>query len=143
MKQLKTMLILTTLLLAFVFANAGITANALGQSSSSSEGDSGVKPIISTSNPDLNITSVSSFTKVDYFHIVGEVLNKAQEERAFVKVSATIYDSQNKVIGTGLAYTEPTAIPPGESAPFEFLIGNNDVTDLASISIYKLMVSSR
>jgi hypothetical protein len=91
----------------------------------------------------LNITSVSSFTKGDYFHIVGEVLNKAQEERTFVKVSATIYDSQNKVIGTHTTYTDPTTIPPGESSPFEFMIGNNDVTDLGSISIYKLMVSGR
>ena len=72
------MLILTTLL-AFVFTNAGIITNALGQSSS--KGDNGIKSIISTSNPDLNITSVSIFTKGDYFRIVGEVLNKAQEER--------------------------------------------------------------
>ena len=85
MKQLKPMLIITTLLLAFVFANAGIFLNTMGQSCSSAEGDSGVKPVLSTSNPDLNITSVSSFAKGDYFHIVGEVLNKAQEERTFVK----------------------------------------------------------
>ena len=137
-------MLVLTVLLAFVFTTAGITTNALGQSSSfSAEGDSGIKPIISTSNPDLNITSVSSFTKGDYFHIVGEVLNKAQEERTFVKVSATMYDSQNHVIGAHTTYTDPYDIPPGETSPFEFLIGNNDVTDLASISSYKLMVSSR
>jgi hypothetical protein len=133
------MLILTPLI-AVLFSNAGMITNALGQFS---ESDSEIKPFISTSNPDLNITSVSSFTKGDYFHVVGEVLNKAEEERTFVKISATMYDSQKQVIGTHTTYTDPSAIPPGETSPFEVLIGNNDVTDLASISSYKLMVSSR
>ena len=54
-------MLIIQLLLAFVFTNAGIIISTMGQSSS--EGDSRVKPIISTSNPDLNITSVSSFVK--------------------------------------------------------------------------------
>jgi len=46
------MLVLTTLLLAFVFDNIGITANALGYSTySSAEGERGVKPVISTQIP--------------------------------------------------------------------------------------------
>ena len=91
----------------------------------------------------MNITSVSSFAKGDYFHIVGEVLNKAWEGRTFVKVSVTMYDSQSQVIGTHTTCTDPYDIPPRETLPNEVLIGNNDVTDLASISNYKLMVSSR
>ena len=70
-------------------------------------------------------------------------MNKAQKERTFVKVSATIYDSQSQVIGTHTTYTDPSTIPPGETSPFEVLISNNDVTDLAPISNYKLMVGSR
>ena len=63
MKQLISMLVLTTLLLAFVFANAGIITSAMGQSTSSVEGGSEIKPIISTSNPDLNITSVPALPR--------------------------------------------------------------------------------
>jgi len=101
-----------------------------------------IKSIVSTSNPVLNITSVSNYFTENYFYIVGEVLNKAQSEKTYVRVTATLYDDTNKVIGTSYTFTDPTTIPPSESAPFKLPIGLSDVSNLESIKSYKLMVSS-
>ena len=61
------------------------------------------------------------------YHIVGEVQNNGSEPAQFVEVSATLYDGNNKVIGTGSAFTKPENIDPGQKAPFEITVGTNDV----------------
>ncbi len=53
-----------------------------------------------------------------------------------------MYDDMNTVIGTQLAYTTPSDIPPGGSAPFKIFVGSSDVTNLGAIKSYKLLVSS-
>ncbi len=120
----------------------GGIGTAFAQSEDEEKSASDIMKKISTSNSDLNITSVSDYTKGDYFYIVGEVLNKAVEGKEFVKISATFYDEGNTVIGTAFTYTDPSEIPPGESSPFKFIINTNDVTDLNAIKSYKLMISS-
>jgi hypothetical protein len=60
------------------------------------------------------------------YHIVGEVQNNGSEQAKFVEVSATLYDSNNKVIGTGSSFTKPENIDPGQKAPFEITVGTND-----------------
>jgi len=44
------------------------------------------------------------------YHIVGEVQNNGSEQAKFVEVSATLYDSNNKVVGTGSTFTKPESI---------------------------------
>ncbi len=54
------------------------------------------------------------------YHIVGEVQNNGTQTAKFVQVSATLYDSNNKVIGTDFSFTNPSDIDPGQKASFEF-----------------------
>lgn len=103
--------------------------------------DRAVERIESTSQSDLDITSATTYFDDDYFHIVGEVLNTASEEKEFVKVTATIYDEDNNVIGTDIAFTSPSTIPSQESSPFKLIIGESDVSSLDAINGYKIVVT--
>jgi hypothetical protein len=79
------------------------------------------------------------------YHIVGEVLNNGTQTAKFVQVSATLYDSNNKVIGTEFTYTNPSDIDPGQKAPFEVTVGTDKVMggDLSIIDHYAVQVSGQ
>ena len=47
------------------------------------------------------------------YRIVGEVQNNGTQTAKFVQVSATLYDSNNKVIGTDFLFTNPSDIDQG------------------------------
>ena len=51
----------------------------------------------------------------------GEVKNFGSTCVAFVKVIATFYDSQGRVIGSDFSYTDPDRLEPGQAAPFNIL----------------------
>jgi len=101
-----------------------------------------IKGTISTSNPDLKINGVSSFFRSDSFNIVGEVLNQSDETKEYVKLSVTLYDSSDKVIGTDYTFTDPSDISSEDSAPFSVYITDSDVSSLDAINSYKIQVSS-
>lgn len=100
-----------------------------------------VERIEANSQSDLDITSATTYFEGDYFHIVGEVRNSGLEEKEFVEVIATFYDKENNVIGTDNRYTNPSTISSQESAPFKFMIGQGDVSDLDEIRSYKIIAS--
>ncbi len=60
--------------------------------------------------------------------IVGEVQNNGSSSVSFVKVTATFYDTNGKVVDTSFTYAGDTAntpLSPGKKSPFEIgLIGN-------------------
>ena len=101
-----------------------------------------VKRIPSKSQSGLNITSSNSYLEGDNFYIVGEVLNSGENDKEFVKVSATLYDENNGVIGTDFGYTEPSTITAGESSPFKILVGSDDVSTIDDIRNYKITASA-
>ena len=78
-------------------------------------------------------------------HIVGEVQNNGTQTAKFVQVSATLYDSNNKVIGTDFSFTNPSDIEPGQKAPFEVTVGTDKVmgVDLNIIDHYAVQVSGQ
>ena len=78
------------------------------------------------------------------YHIVGEVQNNGQQTAKFVEVSATLYDSNNKVIGTEFTFTKPSDIEPGQKAPFEITVDTDKVMggDLNIIDHYAVQASS-
>jgi len=51
----------------------------------------------------------------------GEVKNFGSTCVASVKVIATFYDSQGRVIGSDFDYTDPDRLDPGQAAPFNIL----------------------
>jgi hypothetical protein len=77
------------------------------------------------------------------YHIVGEVQNNGQQTAKFVEVSATLYDSNNKVIGTEFIFTKPRDIDPGQKAPFEITVDTDKVMggDLNIIDHYAVQAS--
>jgi len=101
-----------------------------------------VERVPSSSQSDLNITSANSYFEGGSFYIVGEVLNNADGDKEFVKVTATLYGDENSVIGTDYTFTDPSTITSNEAAPFKLLIGTNDVGDLNDIDSYKITASA-
>lgn len=83
----------------------------------------------------LEILSHQSYTEGDWFHIVGEVRNNSSVPMEYVKIVATLYDQDGKVVGTDFAYTDLDVIPPGGKAPFS--TGTDEWTGTAT---YKLQV---
>jgi hypothetical protein len=55
------------------------------------------------------------------YHVVGEVLN-GFGYTALVKVVATFYDANNKVVGTSVTFTNPEYVASGSTAPFELIL---------------------
>ena len=82
-------------------------------------------------------------TTLPQYHIVGEVQNNGQQTAKFVEISATLYDSNNKVIGTEFTFTKPSDIEPGQKAPFEITVGTDKVMggDLSIIDHYAVQAS--
>jgi hypothetical protein len=77
------------------------------------------------------------------YRIVGEVQNNGTETAKFVEVSASLYDSNNKVIGTESNFTKPSTIEPGQKAPFEITVGTHKVMagDFSIIDHYAVQAS--
>jgi len=71
--------------------------------------------------------------------IVGEVVNKTNQPVTFVKVTATFYNKNKKVVGTDFTYagdTADTPLKPKKTTPFEIYCPEN--TDFTT---YKLDVT--
>ena len=67
-----------------------------------------------------------------------------QRQQSSLRVSATLYDSNNKAIGTEFTFTKPSEIDPAQKAPFEILVGTDKVMggDLSTIDHYAVQASS-
>jgi hypothetical protein len=86
--------------------------------------------------------SDKSFTdSIGYFHVVSEIKNNSPTTARVVKVIGTFYDSNNQVVATDFAYTNPTNIGPGSMAPFEILVLSASVP-ISEINNYNLQASS-
>ena len=97
----------------------------------------------SSSSSGLKITSSSSYSQGDYFYIVGEVSNTGSNDKEFVKVIATLYDDNRRVIGTGFTYTDPSTISSQESSPFKLIISESDVSSINAIESFKLVATDQ
>lgn len=71
------------------------------------------------SKPDLEILSHQSYVDNGWYHIVGEVQNNTNTPMEYVKIAATLYNDDKKVVGTDYTYTILEVIPPGGKSPFE------------------------
>jgi len=87
----------------------------------------------------VDFGSYSSYrSSLDYFHIVGEVLNNTETNIEFVKVIATYYDQLGQVIGTDFTYTKLDILIPGQRSPFDV---NSSPYTLPLLDSYKIQVS--
>jgi hypothetical protein len=102
--------------------------------------------IKATTKKPVVIVSQNAFTDDNQYYptyrIVGEVENNGTQSASFVQISATLYDSNNQVIGTGFTYAKPSTIEPGMKAPFEITISKSSVKDgdFSAIDHYSVQV---
>ena len=89
-----------------------------------------------TKEPEI-LSHSSYIDGLGYFNVVGEVKNTLPSNTKYVKIVATFYDAQKKVIGTDFTYTELDILKSNQKSPFE-LSSYPDKIDPAS---YKLKVS--
>jgi hypothetical protein len=71
----------------------------------------------------------------------GEIQNNGTVSLDFVKATATFYDATNSILGSDFAYTEPTTLEPGQTAPFKITAGFGDNLPVHQISSIKLHIS--
>jgi hypothetical protein len=88
--------------------------------------------------PPSEILSHQNYIDGEWFHIVGEVRNNTNVPMEYVKIVATLFDNNNKVVGTDFTYTELDIIPPGGKSPF--VTGTDEWT---GVTTYKLQVQGR
>jgi len=74
-------------------------------------------------------------------HIVGEVVNQSPITVQYAKVTVTLYNAYNQVIGTNFAYTQPSYLAPGQRAPFDILVLSGSIP-MNHVSTYHLSVST-
>ena len=90
-----------------------------------------------------SVTVVSSSGFTDYigdYHIVGEVQNSGSNTVDYVQITATYYDSSNKVVDTQFTYSSVSYLQRNAKSPFDII--ETTSTLVPQISTYKLQVSS-
>ena len=98
-----------------------------------------------TDNPANDTLQIASYPTISQdsigaVHFAGEVVNKGNEPAMFVKIIATLYDLNNRVIGTRFTYTDPNTIVAGQAAPFDLSVGFGDNIPVANIDHVKFHV---
>jgi len=58
---------------------------------------------------------------IGYLHIIGEVINNKNQAVQFVKIVASIYDSEQNLVDTTFTYTMISIIPPYGKSPFDLV----------------------
>ena len=85
--------------------------------------------------PQLQLNFVNSRSdSPDNFLFEGQVINQGNQPANYVKVSASFYDVNNQLVGVENAYTQPSNLQPGESAPFEIAVSRPSLPQIASVS---------
>jgi hypothetical protein len=77
----------------------------------------------------------SFYDTIGWYHIVGEITNRGTSTAKSVEVSAAFYDSQGQVLAADYTYTQPSDIPPGETAPFEIISFTSTGSAISSASV--------
>lgn len=124
------MVILFFILSVSLSACVSVTANKSSFSSPHTE---------SPDNGKVEVKSESITTSYGYQCIVGEVINNTRSNAKFVKITATFYDKDNRVVDTEFSFasdTDQTPLKPSLTAPFKLLISKDTQFDH-----YKLDVS--
>jgi hypothetical protein len=73
-------------------------------------------------------------------YIVGEIENNGNETAQFVNVIATFYNQNGTVVAADFTYTNPYDIEPGQKAPFQIILTEED--RIALVNSYELTAES-
>lgn len=88
----------------------------------------------------LQILETSTYIDEAGFQKVnGTVKNLGTSNAIYVKVVATFYNAQGKVVGATYDYTTPSSVPPNQTEPFELELGQK----AGNFSSYSLTAESK
>ena len=85
----------------------------------------------------------NSLINIEMLNIDGEIKNDGTDIENFVKLTATFYDADNGTLGSDIAFTDPTTLEPGQSAPFKMIGGALGNLDVDEIRYVKFHISSQ
>jgi hypothetical protein len=77
--------------------------------------------------PPRILSSNSYVDSIGNMHIVGEVINESLQPTYLVMVTATFYDTTNRVIGTDFTFADPGTLQPGQRAPFDIVVSQGSI----------------
>jgi hypothetical protein len=103
-------------------------------------------PVLSVGNADAQSESFRLISATDYFdaagiyHIVGEIENTSDRVAQFVEITATLYDSNQNVVGRPFGYAFIDVMRSGERSAFNLVFF--DSNQASKISSYSLNVSA-
>jgi hypothetical protein len=96
-------------------------------------------PLTVHAAPQVEIVSHSSYIgPYGYFTVAGEVLNTGDQYAIDVEISATFYNSNNEVLGTGSGDSSLSYLLPDRKSPFRFVFLN--ITQAELVDHYSLDV---
>lgn len=88
----------------------------------------------------LNYTS--SVDGAGYLHFPGEILNNTPDARRWIQIDATLYDSADRVIGSGVGYPDRAIVPARGRSPFEIVARRPSGYHHARLSIFRSSVTT-
>ena len=89
--------------------------------------------------PNIEITTHSLIPKTEGgYDIVGEIQNNSYTPVKYVKIVATLYDAEGRVVGADYTFAELNQILAGDTSPFAVMI-----FDDIDFDHYELIVSAR
>lgn len=100
-----------------------------------------ITPIINTKFKEIEGIKILSENKfVDEYgdiHVVGEVQNIRPMTIESLKPRITLYDSDNRILGTEYTYANPETVKPNQTSVFNLKIYKGDIAN-GNVSSYKL-----
>jgi hypothetical protein len=70
------------------------------------------------------------------YEVIGQITNGGTSSTEYVKVTATFYDENGRVIDTDYTYTDPSDLAAGQSAPFEIRTSDEEIAeDIESVKL--------
>lgn len=100
-----------------------------------------VQENVDNDNSNVKLLSSTRYNdSIDYLHVIGEVQNTSPDAQKYIKVTATFYDSTNRIVGTGFTFTDVDVLRPGEKSPFDVILDNKAQSE--KVQNYRLVVSS-
>ena len=126
--------------------DSGRAVPSESRSTGEQDGEDDEETKVFTDNPPDDPLYIASYSmdeqdllNTETLNIDGEIKNNDTDAANFVKITATFYDANNKTLGSEMAFTDPTTLDPGQSAPFKMsagVLGNLNIDEIRYIKFH-------
>jgi uncharacterized membrane protein YgcG len=94
------------------------------------------RPTMSSSNaPHIKVDAVRYDEGEFSDEIIGEVTNNGTGLARFVEIGVTYYDAAGIITGTDFTYADPSDLQPGDTAPFNLFVSEDDAQEADSFNM--------